>query len=172
MCACGTLQDFQRAYSYAGVLADRNYVHSKIYKVVLDAYAALEIQTPLKVYVYGESGHKTGGKFWPHKTHQNGLSIDFFVPVINKGGVSVRLPTSVLNKLGYGIEFVGTGEYNNLKIDYGSIVQHLLALKVAADNNGVEIWRVIFDNELQKQLFKVSEAKGLRDVMTFSTKKP
>ena len=34
------------------------------------------------------------------------------VPVVDGEGLSVKLPTSILNKLGYGIEFVGTGEYN------------------------------------------------------------
>ncbi len=160
------------AYSDIGVMIGRNYVHSMIYKVVIDAYAMLETQAPSKIYVYGESGYKEGGKFRPHKTHQNGLSVDFFVPVVDSEGISVKLPTSILNKFGYDIEFVGAGEYKGLKIDYGAMALHLRALKASADKNGVKIWRVIFDNELQKQLFKVPEAKGLSEVMAFSTKKP
>ena len=68
------------AYSDIGVMTGRNYVHSKVYKVIVDTYAMLETQAPSKVYVYGESGYKEGGKFRPHKTHQNGLSVDFFGP--------------------------------------------------------------------------------------------
>jgi len=160
------------AYSNIGVMTGRNYVHSKVYKVVVDAYAMLETRAPSKVYVYGESGYKDGGKFRPHKTHQNGLSVDFFVPVVDSEGLSVKLPTSILNKLGYSIEFVGTGEYKGLKIDYAAMALHLWALKASADKHGVKIWRVIFDNDLQKQLFKAPEAKGLRDAMAFSTKRP
>ncbi|WP_347989707.1 penicillin-insensitive murein endopeptidase [Methylomonas sp. AM2-LC] len=160
------------AYSQTGVLLGRNYVHSQVYKVVVDAYAMLETQAPAKVFVYGESGDKDGGKFRPHKTHQNGLSVDFFVPVVDSDGVSVQLPTSILNKWGYGIEFVGSGEYHGLNIDYDAMALHLWTLKASAEKNGVKIWRVIFDNDLQVQLFKSPEAKGLREVMAFSTKKP
>lgn len=160
------------AYSSVGVLTGRSYVHSKVYRTVVDAYAILEKQAPSKIFVYGESGFREGGKFRPHKTHQNGLSVDFFVPVVDASGQSVPLPASILNKLGYGIEFIGTGQYQELNIDYPAMVKHLSALKLAADRNGVKIWRVIFDNDLQKQLFKLHEATSLLKGIEFSTKKP
>jgi penicillin-insensitive murein endopeptidase len=149
----------------------RNYVHSKVYRTVIDAYAILEKQTPLKVFIYGESGWRNGGKFRPHKTHQNGLSVDFFVPVVNSTGQSVLLPISLFNKFGYGIEFTGVGHYQDLNIDYAAMTNHLLALEQAANKNGVKIWRVIFDNALQKELFKLPKAGLLRKKMQFSTKK-
>lgn len=160
------------AYSTLGVLAGRNYVHSTVYEIVLDAYATLASKAPGKVFVYGETGFAEGGKFRPHKTHQNGLSVDFFVPVVDAGGKSVKLPTSVTNKFGYAIEFVGDGGYQGLNIDYPAMALHLWALKAAADKQGAKIWRVIFDNQLQGQLFKAPEAKGLRKAMAFSTKQP
>lgn len=160
------------AYSPIGVLIGRNYVHSKVYRTLVDAYAMLEKQMPAKTFVYGESGFRDGGKFRPHKTHQNGLSVDFFVPVVNPSGLSVPLPTSLLNKFGYGIEFTGTGQYQDFSIDYPAMAHHLLALKKAAGRNGVKIWRVIFDNDLQKQLFKTPEAASLRAEMEFSSKQP
>lgn len=160
------------AYSSVGVMAGRNYVHSKVHRVVVDAYKALETKAPSKVFVYGESGFRDGGKFRPHKTHQNGLSVDFFVPVVDGVGKSVALPTSVLNKLGYNIEFVGKGQYKRLTIDYEAMAEHLWALKTASDQNGIKIWRVIFDNELQNELFRLPKARKLREQITFSTKKP
>ncbi|QWF72586.1 penicillin-insensitive murein endopeptidase [Methylomonas paludis] len=135
------------ANSDIGVIIGRNYVHSMVYKVVIYAYAKLETQALSKGYVYGESGYKEGGKFRPHKTHQNGLSVDFVVPIVDSEGISVKLPTSILNKFGYDIEFVGAGEYKGLKIDYDAMASHLWALKALAENNGVKIRRVIFDNE-------------------------
>jgi penicillin-insensitive murein endopeptidase len=159
-------------YSPVGVVSRRNYVHSKVYKLIIDAYAIMEQKSPSKVFVYGESGFREGGKFWPHKTHQTGLSVDFFVPVLDETGRSVPLPTSIANKFGYSIEFVDEGEYNGLHIDYPAMARHLWALKAAADKHGVKIWRVIFDNQLQKQLFKTTEAAGLREAVEFSTKKP
>ncbi len=83
------------AYSLIGVAAGRNYVHSSVYHAVEDAYRLLESTQPNKHFVYGETGWANGGTFKPHKTHQNGLSVDFFVPVTNNKGQSVALPTKV-----------------------------------------------------------------------------
>jgi len=160
------------AYSFLGVALGRNYVHSTVHRVVLEAYKLLETDAPLKVFVYGESGFENGGKFRPHKTHQNGLSVDFFVPVISESGKSLALPTNPFNKFGYGIEFIGAGDYGDLSIDFPAMAQHLHALTIAAENNSVKIWRVIFDNELQKELFKTPLGSSLKQKITFSTKKP
>lgn len=160
------------AYSRVGVAAGRNYVHSSVYAVVMDAYKDLQQNYPQKKYVYGETGWKNGGRFRPHKTHQNGLSVDFFVPIIDQSGQSIPLPTSPLNKFGYNIEFTSNGRYQNYKIDFEAMAEHLLALKKATDKSGVKIWRVIFDNDLQKLLFQTSKGKELQSQLTFSKKKP
>ena len=91
---------------------------------------------------------------------------------MNSSGQSVPLPTSILNKFGYNIEFTGTGQYQGLNIDYEAMANHLLALDQAANRNGVKIWRVVFDNALQKELFKRPKAESLRKKMQFSTKRP
>lgn len=160
------------AYSLIGVTAGRNYVHSMIYVVVLDAYKDVQQHYPQNKFVYGETGWKNGGRFRPHKTHQNGLSVDFFVPVKDETGMSVPLPTGPLNKFGYAIEFNSQGKYKNLTIDFEAMAVHLLALKKAADQRGVKIWRVIFDNELQELLFRTTKGKELQEELTFSKKKP
>jgi penicillin-insensitive murein endopeptidase len=160
------------AYSLIGVAAGRNYVHSSVYHAVEYAYRLLESTQPNKHFVYGETGWASGGPFKPHKTHQNGLSVDFFVPVINNKGQSVTLPTHVFNKLGYNIEFSSTGKYEDYSIDFDAMASHLLAIKIIADKQGVKIWRVIFDNELQRLLFKTSKGAELKSALPFSTKKP
>ena len=81
----------------------RTYVHSSVFKVVLGAYAAAEKTAPGKTYVYGETGKRNGGEFAPHKTHRNGLSVDFMVPLLNEADESVPMRTSVLNKWGYDL---------------------------------------------------------------------
>lgn len=160
------------AYSALGVLLERNYVHSKVHTVVLTSYLDLARNFPEKTFVYGESGYKEGGKFRPHKTHQNGLSIDFFVPVLNENNESVPLPTNPFNKFGYGIEFDSNAAYQNLHIDFDAIAKHLTALKKAAEANGVDIKAVIFDNAFQEKLFETSLGKQLPSLMRFSVKKP
>jgi penicillin-insensitive murein DD-endopeptidase len=73
-------KNFQ-AYSWLGDQIGRTYVHSKVRDVVISSYEALEGSAPETIYVYGETGWPSGGRFRPHKTHQNGLSVDFMVPI-------------------------------------------------------------------------------------------
>lgn len=159
-------------YSSLGTLLGRNYVHRKVYDVIVAAYKILESTAPGKVFVYGESGWKKGGRFRPHKTHANGLSADFFVPVVNQSGASVKLPISVLNKFGYNISFDADAHYKNISIDFDAMAKYLLAVKQAADSQGVGIAVVIFDNDLQKKLFATPSGKHLSELMRFSVKKP
>lgn len=160
------------AYSSIGVMAGRTYVHSRVYQVLVDSYAALEKTAAGKHFVYGESGLESGGAFRPHKTHQNGLSVDFFVPVLNAQGDSVSLPIGVFNKLGYNIEFDGKGQFETLQIDFESMAKHLLEIKRAADKHGVGIRVVIFDNAYQKKLIATATGKTLPAKIRFSVKKP
>ncbi len=160
------------AYSSVGTLLGRNYVHSKVHSVVLAAYKDLEITAPEKVFVYGESGFKEGGQFKPHKTHRNGLSVDFFVPVVNARGVSVKLPTNTLIKLGYNIEFNERAKYEGYQIDFEAMAKHILAIQKAAKSQGVGIRVVIFENAFQKMLLATPSGKKLQGLIQFSVKKP
>jgi penicillin-insensitive murein DD-endopeptidase len=156
-------------YSRIGSFAGRTYVHSKVADIVLDAYQALEASMPMTVFVYGETGLASGGRFSPHKTHQNGLSVDFMVPVL-KDGKSVPLPTSPLNKFGYAIEFDQNGSFEDYSIDYEAMAEHLYALHRAATTRGIKIWRVIFDVPLQKLLFQSKRGDYLQQNLVFSKK--
>lgn len=69
------------AYSLLAVNLGRTYVHSKVRDVIVKAYQQLATTQSNTQFVYGETGFEKGGKFAPHKTHQNGLSVDFMVPV-------------------------------------------------------------------------------------------
>lgn len=160
------------AYSSLGVALGRNYVHSTVYKIVVDAYRILETTAPGIDYIYGETGFKKGGRFKPHKTHANGLSVDFFVPVVNRKGKSVKLSINPMNKFGYAIEFDKNAHYRGMLLDFESMARHLLALKKTADAHGAGIRVVIFDNAFQKRLFATPTGKKLPGLMDFSVKKP
>lgn len=152
-------------------MAGRTYVHSDVYEVLLNSYQVLASSIPGKVFVYGETGKKDGGSFEPHKTHRNGLSVDFMVPVVDKSGHSVPLPTNVLNKWGYGIEFDASGQYKDLTIDAESMVEHLYQLHRTAEEQGVRIWRVIFAPELQPLLHSTTRWPYLREKVEFSERR-
>ncbi len=158
-------------YSMIGVLSGRTYVHSKVRDVVTAAYKTLEISMPSRVYKYAETGHKEGGSLYPHKTHQNGLSVDFMVPIKDKTGTSVHLPTNPLNKFGYDIEFDSKGHYDEYTIDYEAMAAHIVSLHQEALKHGVGIWRVIFDLKLQKYLFATKQGDYLKKNINFSKKR-
>ncbi|VUD68097.1 hypothetical protein TDB9533_03985 [Thalassocella blandensis] len=158
-------------YSAIAKTLGRTYVHSTVRDIVVESYKTLEQSQPKKVYKYAETGFKDGGEFKPHKTHQNGLSVDFMVPVLNSAGKSVHLPTHVLNKLGYAIEFDSDHQFEGLTIDYEALAAHIVALDTHAKQKGYSLWRVIFAPELQPFLFQTPYADYLKENITFSSKR-
>ncbi len=160
-----------KAYSSVAGMLGRTYVHNKVSEVFLNAFKSLESSHPTKTYVYGETGLKKGGQFKPHKTHQNGLSVDFMVPILNSKGQSVPLPTSPFNKFGYSIEFDHTGKFKDLTIDYEAMAAHIKALHMEAQKAGIDIWRVIFDPQLQPYLYQTTDGDYIRKNILIPDKK-
>lgn len=158
-------------YSSIGRLAGRTYVHSSVKEIVLSSYQNLEKSRPDLVFKYAETGYESGGKFRPHKTHQNGLSVDFMTPVINDKNESVHLPTNPFNKFGYNIEFDSSGKFEEYRIDYDALASHLVELHKESKKLGFDLWRVIFDPELQANLFKTKHAEYLKQNINFSKKR-
>jgi penicillin-insensitive murein endopeptidase len=154
-------------YSEAGVALGRTYLHSGVADVVVAAYKALEQSSPGSQFVYGETGWKAGGSFKPHRTHQNGLSVDFFVPVRDKQGKSVALPTSVAKKFGYEIEFDAKGRYGEYTIDFNALAEHLFQLDLAAKARKLPIQRVILDPPYLPMLFATPRGEYLKANVTF-----
>ncbi len=130
----------------------------------------METELPDNVFKYAETGFEQGGQFKPHKTHRNGLSVDFMVPVVDEKGLSVHLPTLPLNRFGYDIEFNAQGEFGELTIDYEAMGLHLVSLHKETKRRGYDIWRVIFDPQLQPYLFKTKHGEYLRQNIQFSKK--
>lgn len=131
------------AYSALTRVLGRNYVHSTVAEIVLAAYAALELSQPEKTYVYGETGAAAGGPFPPHRTHENGLSVDFFVPVLDGAGTSTPLRTNMSNRFGYDIEFDAEARHGDVTIDFPAMAEHLFELRRAARARGVDVRLVI-----------------------------
>ncbi len=158
-------------YSSLGVTLGRTYVHSRVRDAMLASYSALVKIAPDKIYVYGETGWQSGGKFKPHRTHQNGLSVDFFVPVTDVKGRSVALPTNPLNKFGYAIEFDANGQYQSYSIDFEALGEHLYQLSIATKKAGSPISRVIFDPPYLPRLFATKHGAYLQSNVFFMQSK-
>jgi penicillin-insensitive murein endopeptidase len=159
------------SYSKTAELLGRTYVHSKVRDIILASYKQLEEEMPEKVFKYAETGFREGGKFKPHRTHRNGLSVDFMVPVINEEGKSVHLPTHYFNKLGYAIEFDETGKYEKYRIDYEALAAHIVSLHKSAVAQGFDLWRIVFDPELQPYLMKTEYGDYLKMHIQLSKKR-
>jgi penicillin-insensitive murein DD-endopeptidase len=147
-----------QTYSKLAQSLDRTYAHSKVVKIIQQSYAALEKSAPKKQFVYGEVGAAEGGPFKPHRTHQNGLSVDFFVPVLNRKGESVPLPTSPLTRYGYDLEFDKNGALNagtadELRIDFDALAEHIYQLDIATKANHSGIRLVILDPRYHAKLW-------------------
>jgi penicillin-insensitive murein DD-endopeptidase len=156
------------SYSNAGVIAGRTYVHSKVAAVINSSYKELQKQIPDVLYVYGETGWAEGGRLRPHRTHQNGLSVDFFVPVRDRQGKSVAHPSSIVNRYGYDIVFDANGTYGEgddaLRIDFEATATHLYYLREAARQHGVGISLVIFEPAYLPKLFATKHGATLKSL--------
>ncbi|MFA6902761.1 MAG: penicillin-insensitive murein endopeptidase [Gallionellaceae bacterium] len=155
------------AYSSLGVSLGRTHVHSKVAEIVVAAYAALEKSASEKVFMYGETGWPDGGRIRPHKTHKNGLSVDFMVPVSDGTGQSVYLPAGVSNKFGYNIDFDADARFEGYTIDFEAISEHLYQLHVAAKAHGAGIALVILDPPYLPKLFATKRGQYLKDNIHF-----
>jgi len=160
------------AYSDLAARLGRTHVHSTVAEIVTAAYVALRESRPDTHYVYGETGWAGGGAFPPHRTHQNGLSVDFFVPVLDASGNSALLPSHVGNRFGYDIEFDAKARYADLRIDFPAIAEHLHQLNVAARARKVRLDRVIFDTTYLPALFATPRGAELAASLTFMRTQP
>lgn len=150
-------------YSFPGYLFGRTYVHEKVRKTVLDAFAVCAEKLPETTFVIGETGLPHGGIFHPHRTHRNGLSVDIMTPLLrNEKPYHTH---HLFNLWGYGLEFDDLGNLDkHTSIDYQSLGEIILALKEAAHQNDLTIEKVIFDPVLRPPLFATEAGKKIRDL--------
>lgn len=160
-----------KSYTILGKLLRRTYVHSTVKSVVETTYHKIYISRPDLRYMYGETGFPEGGRFKPHRTHQNGLSVDFITPVLNQKKQSVYLPTHIFNQFGYKIDFNNKGQYRKLSIDFNALGLHLKTLDQTARVKGIWIQRVFFDPRLQPALFNTEYGPYLKAHLKFNSKR-
>jgi penicillin-insensitive murein DD-endopeptidase len=164
-------------YSYIGWTTGRTYVHAKVKEILLETYQQLESSKPDKVFVYGETAWKHGGQLAPHKTHQNGLSVDLMVPVVEAStGHSVRLPTTPFHKFGYGVEFDLAGKYEDIfkryQIDFETLGELMYTIHQVALKHKVKIGRMIFDKQYKPLLYATSKGKYIKNNINIPDKNP
>ncbi|MGK0360510.1 MAG: penicillin-insensitive murein endopeptidase [Bradymonadia bacterium] len=143
-----------KAYSRMATALDRGYVHPTIRAILLESFRTLASTHPSLRFMFGETGRRAGGRFKPHRTHQNGTSVDLFVPMRGPAGESVHLRTWPTNKWGYAIEIDPTGRLGDLSLDFDALAALLTTIDAVARRHKAPLARVILAPEFRGRLFK------------------
>ena len=151
-------------FSEESYLAGRAFLNDKVLTSLLNTYHNFENLLPNKLFYVMECANAHGGKLFPHRTHQNGLSVDFMMPLIKEGK-----PYTFLDTLGadhYWLEFDNEGKYvddKSISIDFNLVAQHILELNKEAKLNGLKIKKVIINTNLKDELFATQYGKVLKE---------
>jgi penicillin-insensitive murein endopeptidase len=133
----------------------RAWVHSKVCSSVLEAYDACKQSMPNRNFMIMECSLKKGGKMLPHRTHQNGTSIDFAVPL--KKNNKPYHGDQWKGIWHYGMRFNENGECKGNKkvsIDFEDMAKHILELEKAARKRKMYIKKVLLKINLKDEFFK------------------
>jgi len=156
-------------YNYFSItsylLLRRCYVHEKVRIINLNTYRNLNKRFPKQKWVIMECSKPQGGKMQPHRTHQNGTSIDFMTPLKSIKSNKQYFWKSHLGVWHYLLTFDKDGYLNKRKkvqIDFDMIAHHILTLNKEAKKQGVKIKKVIFKINLKDNLFKSKIGKKLK----------
>lgn len=163
----GTLIPFEGSnYSYfdaSSYLGGRAFTHSKVAQITINAYTALEKQGVSRKFKVMELSRKNGGKLFPHRTHQNGLSADYMMPLEKEGKPYYELDNQGASH--YLLDFDKSGTFSEdsqVVIDFDTAAKHILELERQARKLGMRIEKVIFNTFLKDELFATPNGKKLK----------
>lgn len=150
-------------FSKESYVKERAFLNHRVKALVLESYQDLQEQSPEQKFGIMECSKKNGGKISGHRTHQNGLSIDFMSQK-NRNNQSY-----------YGLDHIGAKHYllafNNqgelisdtsVKIDFEMMGQHILALHKKAKKHHLKVKKVILKKELKDDLYKNSSGTEIK----------
>lgn len=141
-------------FDVASYLGGRAFTNSKVAEITVDTYKSLRNQGVMRHFKVMEFSNKHGGKMYPHRTHQNGLSVDFMMPLRKDGKPYYELDNKGASH--YLMDFDTEGNYEEDKtvsIDFDMAAQHILELDKQARKKGMRIQKVIFNTDLKDELF-------------------
>ena len=156
---------FGKNYSYfdtTSYFSGRAFLHEDVLKIALNAYKKLENYSD-RHYRIMECSNKKGGKLFPHRTHQNGTSIDFMMPLLKEGKPFYELDSIGVSH--YWLTFDEQGKYsedNSVEIDFETIAKHILTLNEEANKIGWKIKKVIIKIELKDELYATPSGKKIK----------
>lgn len=152
-----------RYFDTQSYLNGRAFVHHRVKKAALATYEDLDRELPGRRFFIMECSNKEGGKLFPHQTHQNGLSVDFMMPLLKEKQAWYGLDT--MGSGHYWLSFDNQGRYSldsSISIDFETVARHILLLEEQARKNGLKISKVIIKIELKDELFAGTYGKKLK----------
>jgi len=159
-------------YSFIGSALGRQYVDGRVRDTLLAAVSIRSNAEDGRRFVMGETGWPWGGRFRPHRSHQNGMAVYVFMPVETKTGETTTLSTWPWNKFGYGLEFDERGEMGDLRIQFESVAAFILEVDAQARQRGLRIGRVIITPEFVPLLLETPSGHRLGTLSDRITRKP
>jgi penicillin-insensitive murein endopeptidase len=144
-------------------LAGRAFTHSRVKEALLKTYKQMETAHPGRKFFIMECSNEEGGKIHPHRTHQNGLSIDLMMPLVKDSAAYYGLDT--LGKDHYWLEFDNKGRYTkdpDISIDLDLVAGHLLELEKQSRSLGLKLSKVIIKTELREKLYATPNGRKLK----------
>lgn len=100
-----------------------------------------------------ECSKENGGPLPPHRTHQNGLSVDFASPLCKFGQPYYTLDT--IGAQHYLLDFDKAGKLKTdttVALAFDLIAHHILILNDLSKKHGLKVTKVIFNTDLQDDL--------------------
>lgn len=150
-------------FDTSSYLSGRAFTHSTVSSIIISAYDEMLKQGSEHHFQLMELSNEHGGKIFPHRTHQNGTSADFMMPLI-KGNE----PCYKYDSLGVGhylMDFDDNGCVTGdsaVQINFDLVAQHILALEKSARNEGMKISKVIIKTSLKDELFATKHGRELK----------
>jgi penicillin-insensitive murein DD-endopeptidase len=141
----------------------RAFLNGSVLKSVLNSYGILHTSTPGRKFTVMECSHKEGGKLWPHRTHQNGLSVDFMMPLKKDNKPYYGLDSKGVKH--YLLQFDNAGKYikdKSIHVDFNLVAKHILNLDASARKQGYKVKKVIIKIEFKDDLYATKYGKRLR----------
>lgn len=155
--------NFKYFSKYTYFVKSRAWVHKNVADATLEAYATCKKTMPTRKFMIMECSNKKGGNMWPHRTHQNGTSIDFATPLKKN------------NKPYHGDQWRGIWHYamnfdekgrfkmnKKISIDFEAMAKHILELDKAARKRKMYVKKVLLKINLKDDFYKTPSGKLVR----------
>lgn len=133
----------------------RAWCHEQLKSTLIKSFEELDTLAPGIRFGVMELSNQHGGPIKPHRTHQNGLSVDLMMPLQKNNE-----PFTELDQLGashYLLDFDQNGRWSNdtaVHIDFDNLALLILTIHKQASKQGLKLKKVIINTHLKDELFR------------------